>query len=199
MAASSARRRAGVVLGSLAIAVAVAAVLWGLRTSSAPQSSVRGDGDDRGAAMPARGPSPAVDLASAGPAPTDAGPTRAAEPPRDPDPDPEPERSSLGPEPSMGEVMADARSRVVDAVRPCWPGGAGAEVSHERVIVQHTLEIADGWAYAREVAVVSSDMQDEELRDCIVDHLTGLSWEAPGAPEVSRSVQTTISTRDLTQ
>jgi len=112
--------------------------------------------------------------------------------PVEPSADPETEAA-----PPLAELLSTMPERVIALTAPCYKGEYRAEESAQRVVFRYTLSFNDGWAYVRDLTMLDSDMDDLDLRDCVLETARTGKWELPGATRHVERVQQTITIADL--
>ena len=85
------------------------------------------------------------------------------------------------------------RFRLNDAAGACYDGGDGKEA----VSLAYTLVIERGELRVESVRVLTSNLSDLALQQCIVDAVRTLRSDAGGLPDLRQDQRTTISQHDL--
>lgn len=98
----------------------------------------------------------------------------------------------------MAEALRRIPPMMKKAAKPCLEPNKHPANSAERVSFHYTVEYRDGRGRVSNVAPVDTNINDEDLQNCILDHVEKLHWDAAGTPDrTSRRQQLSISIYDL--
>ncbi len=187
-AVESSGQKAGLWVLGLVVVAAVVGLVWKL-----------GPGD-RTAKRPPAPPASTATARTAEPTAT----TERRQPTLATDPDPDNlEDPKQDPEviaaPPLAELLTTIPNRVIELTTPCYKGEYRPDNSAQRVVFRYTLSFNDGWVRIQDVSMLDSDMDDTELRNCVLETARSGKWEAPGASRHVKRVQQTITVADLSK